>query len=171
MQAAISTKKEAWLAAQDRANCEANGTCGSGKPSIGPIYRELARQADVLHQEYLDAEAALSPLQEEMTGKIRASHAAAHRESGILARMEALMEYLHDKPHAQAFWAALFTLVLVLELIVVFAKSAFRQETVDDHIRRVREQVGILRADNYIEVMVNPVARAEGLLTQAQTGH
>jgi hypothetical protein len=168
LQGDITGKKEAWIAAQARANCEANGTCGSGKPSIGPIYRELARQAEVLHQEYLAAEATLAPLQEEMTRKIGASHAAAHRESGILARMEALREYLQDKPHAQAFWAVLFSLVLALELIVVFTKSAFRQETVDDHIRHVRERVSRIKADNYIDVMVDPVARAEQLLIQGR---
>jgi len=39
-------RKNDWMVAQQAANCEANGTCGSQQRSIGPIYKALAHQAD-----------------------------------------------------------------------------------------------------------------------------
>ena len=51
---AMEQKKLEWQRAQDAANCEANGTCGSRLRSVGPVYRELARQADLLRKDYLN---------------------------------------------------------------------------------------------------------------------
>jgi hypothetical protein len=166
LESMIEDKRSAWDVARSQANCEANGTCGSGKASLGPIYRELAKQAEVLRSDYLEAAALLEPLEQDKLAKLEKAKASAQRDAGLLERMEALQAFLRGKPHAQAFWGVLFALVLALELVVVFTKSAFSKETVDDHIRRVSEKVSRVRADNYYEATIDPVARAEALLEQ-----
>lgn len=57
---AVAQKKTDWLKVQEAANCEANGTCGSKLRSVGPVYRELARQAELLRQEYMAAQTELA---------------------------------------------------------------------------------------------------------------
>lgn len=164
LDATVLLKKKDWRQAQEKANCEANGTCGSGKPSVGPIYREMARQAETLHQEYLSATQGYARLDEEREMALKQLYVKAQAEAGLLERMEALLEYVERKPHAQAFWGMLFALVLALEMVVVFTKSAFSGETVDDQIKRVREEASRLQAQRYLESLTNPAERARVML-------
>lgn len=158
---ALAQKKADWLSAQEAANCEANGTCGSRVANVGPVYRELARQAALLRQDYEAAQTRL-----ESMGAERAAALADWRDSpkalaeaGLLSRVEALHQYTVHNTAALVAWGLFFALVLFLELMVVFAKLVFG-ETVDDRISRIREQVSQHKAESYLKSVTSPGADA-----------
>lgn len=162
---AIETMKADWLAAQEAANCEANGTCGSRVRSVGPVYRELARQATLLHAEYLAGHARLDTLGRQRSQAIsdwRASDKAI-QQAGLLSRVEALHQYTMSNPAAFVAWLLFFALVLFFELMVVSAKLVFG-ETVDDRIDAIREQVSQHKATAYLSAITSPVMAARSLL-------
>ena len=163
-EAFVATAKHDWLQLQQQANCEANGTCGSGKASVGPIYRELSRQAELMRLEYLRATAELARLESEEAATLKSANTNIQQQAGLLERMEALLRYLQGKRHAQAFWLVLFSLVLTLEMVVILTKSAFHEETVDDQIARIKEDASRLQAQRYLKTLVNPAERARALL-------
>jgi len=165
----VARVRDEWQRTQAAANCEANGRCGSGKASLGPIYRELSRQAELLRGDYLQTTQALAQLETSQATALQAAVARAQEEAGLLARMEALVSYLQDKPHARAFWAVLFALVLALELVVMLTKAAFHEETVDDQILRIREDASRLQAQRYLKTLINPAERVRALLDEEQS--
>lgn len=150
---------------QDAANCEANGTCGSKIRNVGPVYREMAKQAQLLRAEYTAAQAKLSELaadREQALVDWRLSSDATE-QAGLLARVEALHQYTMNNPAAFVAWLLFFSLVLFFELMVVLVKLVFG-ETVDDRIEMIREQISQHKAAAFMEAMTSPVAGARRLL-------
>ena len=95
--------------------------------SLGPIYRELTRQAEVLRKEYLAANQKIAELEAE---KLRAiddwrNSDKALEEAGLLARIQALHDYTSNNDIAALAWILFFLLVLFFELTVVLVKLAF----------------------------------------------
>lgn len=166
--AQVAQSKTDWFKAQEAANCEANGTCGSKIRSVGPVYRQLSRQSDLLHKEYIAAQAKLDRLmqkQESVLADWRQSSNAT-QQAGLLARIEALHEYTMNNTAAFVAWLLFFSLVLFFELMVVLVKLVFC-ETVDDRIDRMREQISQHQAAEFMETMTSPVAEARRLLDAA----
>lgn len=169
-QAAAAEKLRAdWTAAREAANCEANGTCGSRVRSVGPIYRQLATQAESLRQEYLAAAARVEDMKVQADGQLDALRRDGVNtgRAGLLARIEALHRYTRDNPVARAAWVLFFLLILCLELMVVLVKLAFG-ETADDVIDRVREDVSAHKATGYRDAVMSPLTAAHRLL---EAGH
>lgn len=163
--AEVDRKKTDWMKARDAANCEANGTCGSMVRSVGPVYRELARQAEFLRTEYVKAQDQL--IQEQQANRQallqwRESPPSA-AGAGLLARIEALHDYTRQNNAALVAWILFFALVLFMELMVVFCKLVFG-ETVDDEIDRIREKISHKKAVDYMQAVTSPVAHALNLV-------
>ena len=164
----LAQKKDEWFKAQDAANCEANGTCGSKVRSVGPVYRELARQASLLRRDYTatrDQLAVLVDRKAQALAKWRAEPPSVDK-AGLLARVQALHAYAMSNTAALLVWSLLFTLVLFIELMVVFSKLAFG-DTVDDELDRLRELVSQQKAREYVDSMLSPLAPARALLAQS----
>jgi Domain of unknown function (DUF4407) len=161
-------KKADWLAAQDAANCEANGTCGSKVRSVGPVYRELSRQAEVLHLEYTAAQSELAHINSQRMQAVAQWRAKPDvvAQAGLLSRVEALHQYTQHNTAALVAWFLFFLLVLFFELMVVFAKLVFG-DTVDDELDRIREHISQQKARAYMEAVTSPVASAKTLLLQS----
>jgi hypothetical protein len=166
----VAQKKTDWFKAQEAANCEANGTCGSKLSSVGPVYRELARQAELLRQEYMAAQAQLSFVTQNKVQALAQWRAAPPtvEKAGILARVQALHEYTSHNTAALVAWILFFTLVLFFELMVVLSKLVFR-ETVDDELDRIRESISQQKARGYLEAVTSPVAGARALVDASYT--
>ena len=164
-QQAVAQKKTDWLKIQEAANCEANGTCGSRVRSVGPVYRELSRQAAILRSEYLVAQAHLEQFGVQRDRTLAQWRAAplAVEQAGLLARVEALHQYIGHNTAAFVTWLLFFMLVLFFELMVVLAKMVFG-ETVDDELDQIREQISQQKARAYMEAVTSPVASAKALL-------
>jgi hypothetical protein len=164
-QALLSQKKADWMTAQAAANCEANGTCGSRVRSVGPVYQKLAEQAQLLRQDYDQAQSRMEALTEERQVALQAwrDSPRALEEAGLLSRVEALHHYTIHNTAALVAWLLFFVLVLSMELMVVFVKLVFG-ETVDDRLERIREQLSRHKAESYLEAMTSPLAGARGLL-------
>ena len=166
----VNRKKEDWLRLQNTANCEANGTCGSKIRSTGPVYRELARQADFLRKEYVLAQKQLNKLQDAKKSALDELRAnvTSENDTGLLNRLQALHDYTGRNRWAFAAWALFFTLVLFFELMVVFCKLVFR-DTVDDELETIREAISQKKARDYMEAVTNPAAGALALIDGTYT--
>jgi hypothetical protein len=163
--AVANTRDQEWLAAEQRAECEANGTCGSGVRSTGPVYMELKRHADVLHQEYVDATVQLESLAQEETKAIAHWRANGHptESAGLLARSQALHQVLADNRAAQIWWLVMFLFVASLEMMVVIVKTAFKP-TVDDERAERKEAFEIDRIKGILAVARSPDGEAQSML-------
>ncbi len=161
----LDQKKADWFKAQEAANCEANGTCGSKLRSVGPVYRELARQAELLRQEYMAAQAQLTAATQNKAQALEQWRAAppSGDKAGLLARVQALHEYTSHNTAALVAWVLFFTLVLFFELMVVLSKLVFG-DTVDDELERIRERISQQKARDYMEAVTSPVAGARALI-------
>jgi len=161
----VAQKKADWLKIQEAANCEANGTCGSKIRSVGPVYRELSRQAVLSRAEYMTAQAQLAVLDVQKQQAIAQWRSAPHvvEDAGLLARVEALHQYTQQNTAALVAWGLFFLLVLFLELMVVLAKLVFG-ETVDDELDQIRERISQQKARAYMEAITSPVNDAKHLL-------
>jgi hypothetical protein len=162
---AVAQKKADWLGAQEAANCEANGTCGSKLRNVGPVYRELARQAELLRQDYMAAQTQLAIATQNKSQVLAQWRKAPPMgdKSGLLARVQALHEYTTHNIAALVAWVLFFTLVLFFELMVVLSKLVFG-DTVDDELDRIREQISLQKARDYVEALTSPVAGARALI-------
>lgn len=162
---AVEQKKADWLKAQNAANCEANGTCGSKLRSVGPVYRELARQASQLRAEYMSAQQQLAKLVEQKSQAITQwrNEPKVTDKAGLLTRVEALHEYTSNNAAAFVAWVLFFILVLFFELMVVLSKLVFG-ETVDDELDNIREHISQQKARDYMQAMRSPVMDAQKLL-------
>lgn len=163
--ALVAQKKSDWFTAQDAANCEANGTCGSKVRSVGPVYRELARQSELLHRDFSEAQDQLLRLKDQKAKALaqwRFQPATAEK-SGLLARVQALHAYTLANTAAQVAWALFFVLVLFFEMMVVLSKLVFG-ETVDDVLDRMREEISRQKAEEYVRAITSPVAVAKSMI-------
>lgn len=163
--AEVERRKSDWFRAKEAAACEANGTCGSRVRSVGPVYKELAREAARLRHDYDAALLKLERLDDERRLALEAwkSSPRALEEAGLLARVEALHAYTMSNRAAMVAWVLFFALVLCMELMVVLVKLVFG-ETVDDYVVRVREQVSRHRATSYLEGIMSPDASIRSLI-------
>jgi hypothetical protein len=161
----MDRKKNDWLLAQEKANCEANGTCGSKVRSVGPVYRELARQAETLRKDYLNEkdryELVVSKRNNQLDEAESSSKSA--NQAGLLARIEALHIYTSKNIAAFLAWLLFFLLVLFFELMVVIAKLVF-DDTVDDELDRIRESISKQKAKAYAEAITSPTFGARELI-------
>jgi hypothetical protein len=156
--ARLTQKKSEWLRIQEAANCEANGTCGSGVRSIGPVYRALAAQANLLRQDYLREKDTYDSLIDKLNERLAKAKRSTRviSQAGLLARVNALHEYTMKNTAALVAWALLFTLVLFFELMVVIVKSVFGA-TVDDELDEIRESISQQKARAYRDAISNPL--------------
>lgn len=163
----VEERREDWTKAKAAANCEANGTCGSGTRNLGPVARELLRQATVMGEEYKAAAKVLEKIRAE-----RDSAVAAYRlnpigvgDAGLLDRVVALHQFTKRHVMAKAFWWLFLMLVLSFELMVIAVKFAFG-ETVDDKTSKLKEQIDQKKAENYFETITSPVYKANQALAE-----
>lgn len=161
----VAQVKTDWVAAQEAANCEANGTCGSKVRSTGPVYRELSHQAQTLRREYGVAQDHLQLLTERKAQALAQwrDQPLQTEKAGLLARLQALHAYTAHNLAALLAWGLFFLLVFFFEMTVVLAKMVFG-ETVDDELERMREQISAIRARDYMAAVTSPVAPARHLL-------
>jgi hypothetical protein len=165
LDAEVERLRQEWLRAQAAASCEADGTCGSKVRSTGPVYRELARQAERLRGDFDQARMKAASQRDADRAELRAWKASLRvlEEAGLLQRLQALYDYIDGNPMARWVWALTLFFVVAIELVVIFTKFAFGQ-TVDDHIDLVRESVARHQADSYLEAMTSPYAGARQAL-------
>jgi hypothetical protein len=161
----MDQKKADWQRAQDAANCEANGTCGSRLRSVGPVYRELARQSDVLRKDYLTEQQKFDLLNSRKLQDIEkfSQPKQVNAEAGLLSRIKALHEYTTQNTTAFVAWILFLSLVLLFELMVVISKAVFG-ETVDDELDRIRESISQEKARAYKEAITSPMYGARELV-------
>ncbi len=165
--AEVNVRKADWEKAEAAAACEANGTCGTGKPSIGPVYRELVKRAAVLRGDYVAAQEKLDGFLVEKSDKFSSlTPETAGEDAGLLERIEALHQFVQGNNYALVAYTLFFMIVLFFELMVVLVKLVFK-ETVDDELEKVRERVSEHKAKEYLENVTSPVAGAKRLLEAA----
>lgn len=164
----MERKKADWQRAQEAANCEANGTCGSRMRSVGPVYRELARQADILRKDYLREQKKYEALTEKKNVQLDEARESSQTASqaGLLSRIKALHDYTSSNTAAFVAWVLFLSLVLFFELMVVIAKLVFG-ETVDDELDRIRESISQEKARAYKEAITSPVFSAREMVHSA----
>lgn len=106
-----------------RAAQEADGTGGSGRPNLGPIYRAKKADADRAEQEFLQTTLAHTPLIQEKEQQIQALDAGIRQEitalersrfNGLAARMEALSRLANQS--AAIAWAVWFITCLFVAI-------------------------------------------------------
>jgi hypothetical protein len=162
----MELKKADWQRAQEAANCEANGTCGSRLRSVGPVYRELARQAEILRKDYLNEQKKYETQTEKKNAQLdeaRESRLTAS-QAGLLSRIKALHDYTSRNTAAFVAWCLFLSLVLFFELMVVIAKLVFG-ETVDDELDRIRESISQEKARAYKEAITSPLFSAREMVS------
>jgi hypothetical protein len=147
--------------AYDKYMCELNGTCGTGKPGEGPVFREAKENYISLNDEFKKMEASYGQLNEqdlqsirEKEGRINDLRDDARQKStslrtefesrnGLLARLEALGS-LTDKD--SSLWAAKW-LVTILFVFIEIAPILFKMMTergpYDDIIDYRKHQVKV----------------------------
>lgn len=165
---ALDQKKSDWQRAQEAANCEANGTCGSRLRSVGPVYRELSRQSETLRKDYLTEQQKFESLNNKKLEDLEkaSSLEQVSLNSGLLSRISALHEYTAKNSAALIAWILFLSLVLFFELMVVIAKFVF-DETVDDELDQIREFISQDRARAYKETITSPMYNARELVYSA----
>lgn len=161
----VSQKKGDWLAAQNRANCEANGTCGSKKRSVGPIYRQLSNQADLLRQDYLSMQIKLDEITSQQEQIISNMPVISAKQAGILTRIEALHQFITHNTFALIAYALFFCLISLFELMVVITKIAFK-ETVDDKLNAMKELYAAHKAKIFMDEELSPLYLTNNLIAQ-----
>ena len=80
---------------------------------MGHVYRELARQAEQLRQEYVEAQTQLATIMQNKAQALAQWHAApppAGDKAGLLAHVQALHEYTSHNTVALVAWLLFFTL-------------------------------------------------------------
>ncbi len=162
----VLQKKKDWLIAQDAANCEANGKCGSGSKNLGPIYHALKVQADILHRDYDKAQSDYEMLNKEKSFKLLEAHTNILRDSGLLARIQALHQYIKENNAAFIAYFLFFALILFFELMVVIAKLVFK-ETVDDEIENAKAQIAIYKTKTFQRLATSPMLSAVNAIDAA----
>uniref|UniRef100_UPI004047B4A4 DUF4407 domain-containing protein n=1 Tax=Orrella sp. TaxID=1921583 RepID=UPI004047B4A4 len=169
--AEVEERRNQWKLAEEKAQCEANGTCGSGVRSIGPLYREAKRHADVLREDLQRAEQQLQTIKANFAVESSSleTDGTISSSAGLLARIKALHQYVFTDAVTIAAWVMLFLLVTCIELMVVFVKLAFG-ETVDDQIARLKAQVRIHKANRYASAVMSPYAEANELMNSIHHG-
>ncbi len=155
----VQQRKDEWFSAQESANCEANGQCGSGSKNLGPIYHALKEQADKLNNDYRKAQVDFETLAKEKSLKLESAHNNIVGESGLLARIQSLHHYIEENEAAMFAYVLFFLLILFFELIVVIAKLVFG-ETADDEIARRKAEIARYNAMKYERLVTSSLLPA-----------
>lgn len=175
--------------AYDKYMCELNGTCGTGTPGDGPVFKEAKENYNTLNEEFKTMEANISELNEQDLEKIREKEgrittlrdearqkiASLRTEyesrNGLLARLEALGS-LTSKD--SSLWAAKW-LVTILFVFIEIAPILFKMMTergpYDDIIDFKKHKVKVeqllltsnLNEEINIEVKINAEKSAQKL--------
>ena len=163
----VEERREDWAKAKAAANCEANGTCGSGTKNLGPVTRELLRQATVMGEEYKAAALALEKIRADRDAAVDSYRAnpTGIENAGLLERVRALHKYTMRDGFALTFYILFFFLVLSFELMVIAVKFAFG-ETVDDKTNKLKEMLDQKKVENYYETVTSPVFKANQVLSE-----
>jgi hypothetical protein len=155
-----------WMEARNAAECEGNGTCGSGVRNAGPLYRDLLKHAVQLRADLDRNMARLEQVETKVEHERTAlTPDSVKADAGLLNRLHALHSFVQRDNIALGFWLTFFFFVLALELSVVIAKFAFG-ETVDDVIDLCRESAIEYRANGYLEAVKSPLTAARQQLDQ-----
>lgn len=142
----VNNRYQLWQRAKDAAKCEANGTCGTGKANLGPVYKELNAYAEIVRQDYLAAQNKLDQINQSKNKKIEDSKNYSVEDAGLLIQIEALHNYISQNRSAKLAYLLFFLMILSFELVTIFVKSVFK-ETADDHVERARESIIIAKAE------------------------
>jgi hypothetical protein len=142
----VNSRYQLWQKAKDAAKCEANGTCGTGKANLGPVYKELNAYAEIVRQDYLAAQNKLDQINQSNNKKIEDSKKYSVEDAGLLIQIEALHSYISENRSAKLAYLLFFLMILSFELVTIFVKSVFK-ETADDHVERARESIIIAKAE------------------------
>ncbi len=163
----VEERREDWAKAKAAANCEANGTCGSGTKNLGPVARELLRQSTVMGEEYKAAALVLEKIRAERDAAIAAYrfNPTGVEDAGLLERIRALHQYTMRHKEALGFYALFFLLVLSFELMVIAVKFAFG-ETVDDKTTKLKELMDQKKIESYFNTVTSPVFKANQVLSE-----
>ncbi|WP_298236616.1 DUF4407 domain-containing protein [uncultured Azohydromonas sp.] len=165
----LAGRRADWLAARNKAQCEADGSC-SGQRGTGRVFQQAQRHADTLQRDYAQVQAELAALtvrHGQELDQLRASRSAV-TEAGLLMRIEALHDFVLGNTLTLAGYALLFLLVLLIELMVVLVKMGYREETIDDRLERMREHLAGHRAAAYLQAVTSPVSNARRLLESCE---
>lgn len=163
----VVQRKKGWEVAVARQNCEADGSCGSVRRSLGPIWRELDRQTKQFRVDYDKEVRRLEQMKVEQAAAIEAlaNSESVVREAGLLARIEALHSYNEKHEAARKTYLLLFLLIVALEGVVVLVKVAFGS-TVDDCIEDGREALARGQLSGYLKRTLEPEGQALALIEQ-----
>lgn len=161
----VESRRLQWKTAEEKAQCEANGTCGSGIRSVGPVFRQAKQHANDLRNDFQNAERKLEAVKANYEADYRALEAdgTVTSSAGLLARIKALHQYVFTDGITLSIWLVIFLLLTAIELMVVFVKLSFG-ETVDDQLAKLKEQVRFYKANQYASAVMSPYADANDLM-------
>jgi uncharacterized membrane protein YhdT len=161
----VEARKADWEAAEARARCEANGTCGTVVPGPGPLWRDLSTRAVQRRDDYLKASHQLDAMKAGQALAIQAlaTSEAVVREAGLLARIDALARF--NQAHEAAQWAylLLFLFVAALEGACILIKASFGN-ILSDRIHHERERLAGHQLKVYVDEMTSPDSRGLALI-------
>lgn len=175
--------------AYDKYMCELNGTCGTGTPGEGPVFREAKENYTILNNEFkgLEEEYAernlrdLSLIQEKETmiktfreeAKVKVAELETEFESrnGLLARLEALSNLTSED---RSLWAAkwLITLLFVfIEIAPILFKMMTERGPYDDILETKKYEIKVkqllfqsnINEDINMEVRINAEKNSQKL--------
>lgn len=147
--------------AYEKYMCELNGTCGTGKPGEGPVFREAKDNYNRLNEEFKEVEVrynalnqqdletkrekerTINELRENARKKIASTQNEYESRNGLLARLEALGSLTSSDA---SLWAAkwLITLLFVfIEIAPILFKMMTERGPYDDIIDFKKHQVKV----------------------------
>lgn len=147
--------------AYDKYMCELNGTCGTGKPGEGPVFREAKDNYNRLNGEFKEVEGrynalnqqdletkrgkekTINQLRENARNKIASTQNEYDSRNGLLARLEALGSLTSSDA---SLWAAkwLITLLFVfIEIAPILFKMMTERGPYDDIMDFKKHQVKV----------------------------
>jgi hypothetical protein len=153
----VDHRKQVWEQAEQLAVCEARG-CDGRPRGTGSVTRFLVGMASARRSEFLAAQAQRDRQIDAERQAIAAlpSAEAMYRESGLIARVDALDRFLNSHPAARRAWQVLFWLLLCIESLVLTGRIICPTETVDDYAERVREQRAAVALKSLTDSMMGP---------------
>jgi hypothetical protein len=159
----VKNRYQLWQKAKDAAKCEADGTCGTGKANIGPVYKELNAYAETVRQDYIAAQSKLDQINSDKNRRIEESKKYSIEEAGLLSQIEALHSYISQNKSAKIAYLLFFVMILAFELVTIFVKTVFN-ETADDLVEKAREGIIIAKANRINSAASQGLIGALGLI-------
>jgi hypothetical protein len=157
----LNLTKEKRDAAYDKYMCELNGTCGTGKPGDGPVFREAKENYNVLNKEYKSLESdyleknridnekieeyqsIIDTNLEEATAKVAELETAIESRDGLLAQIKALSR-LTSEDQSLMFAKWLITLLFIfIEIAPILFKMMTERGPYDDILDRIKHEAKV----------------------------